>query len=151
MSDMPFGDFAAWLAYPCSERGIYRSDALAGEGPYKPGEVLPAEHDSPETAYIEYWRIGECPIRYWIETTGRGQRVHRQVASRGTHNAPTNNRVWLDAYRSKFMERQTLYVHPETGEIFAHGLPFRARKAVREAYARTYPATHGKKDARSGE
>jgi len=58
--------------------------AVAGKGPYQPGDTLSPKHNSAETAYVvddyPYGRKTRTQMRYWLETKkGRGTRMMSQT------------------------------------------------------------------------
>ena len=99
-------------------------------------EVLTG-HTSPETAYVvadyPYGFRLRCQIRYWIETTKRGQRVVSQ-----TTNPKRPGLVWNKPKASTYTDLRVLYIDPTTGYVENEALTFYSDTTKVQAFEAAY-------------
>ena len=94
-------------------------------------------HISESTAYVvadypcgfQKW----CTIRYWIETTGKGQRMCSQ-----TTNPDKHGQVWSKPARSTYSDLCVLYIDANTGHVKNAGLGRHAVKREVDAFLSKY-------------
>lgn len=96
------------------------SEVVEGSAPYRPGDALSQEHNSPETAYhiddYPYGRRTRTVMRVWMETDPKkGQRAVTQ-----TKNPKTGR--WNNPKKSTYSELRGMKMD-ENGHIEHFGLP----------------------------
>lgn len=83
-------------------------------------QILPAIHNSPETAYVvEDYPYGfrlRCKMRTWVEKNNKGTRVVSQ-----TTNPKVAGKVWNKAKASTYSVSRALYLD-ENGHLQNEGL-----------------------------
>lgn len=102
-------------------------------------------HTSKENAYVvddyPYGFQKRCKIRFWIETTPRGQRVCSQ-----TTNPDKPGEVWNKEKRSNYCEIRVLYLDPNNGHVQNASLSLHATKKEVDAFLDKYGADNFKDD-----
>ena len=120
--------------------GAYSAqDVIDGNGPYKVGDFLSADHDSEKTAYViddyPYGRL-RTEMRVWVETSKHGQRTARQTLN------PKTGR-WNKPKRGTYSDMEVMYMD-EKGHVQTDGVSIAWSQARLKDFVNKHPESFAK-------